>query len=157
MCGHQLTCEESTIAMVAMKEEIWMAINKWIHEGKKTIADLMRRIENWADELGGNNYEEESGRPVNPIMNSVERQGWLASDPGWMAVNIDAATNKGKNALALVARDDQGSIACMVAKFTRGLTANMTELLAMEWAVEIVESLGWPKVLWWSDSKSIMD
>lgn len=74
-----------------------------------------------------------------------------------MAINTDTATQNGKNAFALVARDEHGIIACMAAKFTANLEADMAKLSAMEWAVDIVDKLGWPKVMWWSDAKLIVD
>lgn len=92
-----------------------------------------------------------------PLLAPPGKQGGAAPDCGWMVVDVNAATNKGKNALALVARDDRGNIACMAAKFLSGMSADIVELTTIEWAAEIVENLGWPKVLWWSDAKCIVD
>lgn len=72
-------------------------------------------------------------------------------------MNVDVTTNKEKNAFALVATDDRGNIACLAMKGLSGMSVNIAELITLEWAAEIVEKLGWPKVLWWSDAKYIMD
>lgn len=41
---------------------------------------------------------------INSLAAAV-KQNWKAPVDGWIAVNIDAATKNGKNAMALVARD----------------------------------------------------
>lgn len=133
------------------------ALNKWIHEGRKSIMESAWQIESRVDELVENSFKEEKMLLGNPLVMSRARQGWEAPEQGWMAINIDAATKEGKNAFALVARNGQRVIASMATKFTTGLTADMAELSAIEWAVDIVEKQGWPKVLWWSDAKIIVN
>lgn len=39
-------------------------------------------------------------------------------------MNIDASTNTGNNVIALVARDNRGSIACLATKCLSGLPAD---------------------------------
>lgn len=134
-----------------------MVRNKWIYEGKRSIIESVRKIENQVDEVEGLRSRESNREHGNLSLIPLEKHRWIALDREWIAVNIDAATKNGKNALTWVARDDQGCIVYMAIKYCGGLAADMAELSALEWVAEMVASLRWPKVLWWSDAKVIVD
>lgn len=71
-----MTSEESMRIIVAVMEEAWEARNKWIHEGKKSIPDSVRRIENRVDELEGIRCEEREEKQGRPLLEAVEMHGW---------------------------------------------------------------------------------
>lgn len=95
--------EKAIVVLVSFLDAIWAARNAKIHEGKVDILRVVRKLGSRVDELL-------SKRNVFTKKHVEKTSGWARLENGWIVVNIDATAHNGRNALAMVARDENKTI-----------------------------------------------
>ena len=82
---------------------------------------------------------------------------WTKPPPSTVKLNVDAACSSNSSWLAVVARDDQGSILKGWTKVFRSCKAVVTKAKAILWAVQIEKSENFQSVIIKGDAKVCFD
>ena len=85
------------------------------------------------------------------------RESWKPPSPGFIKLNVDAAANLSRTALAVVARNSFDEVIKVWAKPHHSCPPIQTEASAIQWAVNLASRERWNQVLMKSDSKVCMD
>ena len=91
------------------------------------------------------------------LSSKVTPSCWVPPPPGWIKVNVDAAWTSAKAALAVVARDSNGSLCSIWARNSSQHSPLQVEAEALLWAVSIAKREKWSHVLFEGDSKICFD
>lgn len=70
---------------------------------------------------------------------------------------VDASVKDGKSALAVVAKNSHGKLLLMACKRDNAALAELAEMEALLWTVEIVVQTNWRIIDWQSDAKFLVD
>lgn len=141
---------EATAVLTSLLEAVWEARNTKVHEGRVDILETVLKLELKVEDILSLRKEIKEKRI--PSMTY-----WTQPDKGWIAVNTDASTKDRRNAIAMVARDENGIIIHLATNQLIGLDAEMAELKALEWVTSIGEEQGWEKVICRCDAKRLVD
>lgn len=94
--------------------------------------EAVKKLESRVDEL--------NAKMTITVKNWVEGSHvWVRPQKGWLVVNTDAAAHNGRNALAMVARDENGVIIHLATTYLTGLSAKLAKLKALDWAMTVGE------------------
>lgn len=141
-----------SLSMAFTLEEIWRLRNSNLHSKSSfNLADSVLLIHRRVRE-----YTEVSLKTSLPSLQATPSL-WVPPPPGWIKVNVDAAWTCSKAALAVIARDSQGSFCNIWARTSSHRSPLQAEAEALLWAVEIAKREKWCHVCFEGDSKICFD
>lgn len=134
---------------------VWKGRNEKVFEGRKTLEQLLFCFNSAVmefSEVSSLRLAEDFERELDSSL-----KGWSPPSPGRLKVIVDAAFREGQAGVAMVERDDQGSLIFFQTIVIPALSAYHAELLALDWVSAYAESLSWKYLVWCSDAKLIVD
>ncbi len=146
--------EQTSIQFALTIDNIWSLRNKVINNDFKfniltIIKNLKLRIQEHIQAL------------EDPAANSVEKEKkchiWEASALDTIKLNVDVATYSNSAAIAVEARDHQGTLLKAWCKPTNHLDPTITEAKAVPWDLELAISERRPKIIVESDGKNCIN
>ncbi|KAF3442396.1 hypothetical protein FNV43_RR16312 [Rhamnella rubrinervis] len=71
-------------------------------------------------------------------------------------VHTGIAVGKEETAFAMAILDCKGNLISLASKLTTVLTPHLAEIKALEWATDLIERRGYPRVVWFCDSQVVV-
>jgi ribonuclease HI len=137
---------------------VWLRRNEVVHGGSFLHPTIImqratRAAEEFANLLQNNKAEARGGR-------TTECQKWGVPSPGWVKLNWDASIEKemGRVGYSALVRDERGLVVAAQCKsFSGCLNPVLAEAGAALMAVQMCKSLGFQRVHFEGDTKTVID
>lgn len=124
---------KATTMWVSLSYTIWKARNEKVHVEKWRVENVIACFEIMAYE----HCQEIERKAWEKKKKTKKSTNWSPPASGWIKINIDGATCRGKNAFTMIACDCQGKTIFASSVIRAGLPSRLAELRAVAWATGI--------------------
>ncbi|KAK9998433.1 hypothetical protein SO802_018036 [Lithocarpus litseifolius] len=141
-----------SLNMAIIIDEIWKARNHILfQEGKADLAKAKLNVAARFSELS-KVYSPITNHSPDPLSTS-----WFPPPPECIKINVDAALNSSKSALAVVARNHHGDVLFVWGKQHHLCNPSQAEASALLWVVQLAIQKHWNAVIFEGDAKICFD